>query len=57
MSIDGAHQSKSHEFLALCSQNKLPDIKSTHFIIHNNTLCIKILNVRDIMEQAVKIPN
>lgn len=58
MTTDGAPAMKgrSNGFIAICKQNdSFPDFIDYHCIIHQQALCGKVLNMKEVMDIAMKI--
>ncbi|CAK6976404.1 general transcription factor II-I repeat domain-containing 2A-like protein, partial [Scomber scombrus] len=58
ITTDGAPAMVGHTngFIALCKQSEsFPDILNYHCIIHQQALCGKILNMKEVMDVAMKI--
>ncbi|XP_060799461.1 zinc finger BED domain-containing protein 5-like [Neoarius graeffei] len=58
ITTDGAPSMVGHTagFVALCKQSEsFPDFLNYHCIIHQQGLCRKILNMKDVMDVAIKI--
>ncbi|XP_053173285.1 general transcription factor II-I repeat domain-containing protein 2A-like [Scomber japonicus] len=58
ITIDGAPAivGRTNGFIALCKQSEsFPDILNYHCIIHQQALCGKILNMKEVMDVAMKI--
>lgn len=47
---------RTSRFIALCKESEsFPDILNYHCIIHQQALCGKILNMKEVMDIAMKI--
>ncbi len=58
ITMDGAPAmvGRTSGFIALCKQSEyFPDVLNYHCIIHQQTLCGKILNMKEVMDVAMKV--